>query len=53
MELLVFAGEDALGWLVKVERYFVVNEIEGDERKEVVLLALEGKALNWFQTWED
>ena len=53
MELPVFVGEDALGWLVKDERYFAVNEVEGDERMEVVLLSLEGKALNWIQTSED
>ena len=53
MELPVFVGDDAWGWLVKIERYFLVNGIEGDERMEVVLLALEGRALNWFQIWED
>ena len=50
MELPVFAGDDALGWLVKIECYFSVNGIDGDEKMEVVLLALEGRALNWFQT---
>ena len=53
MELPLFDGEDALGWLVKIERYFVINNIAGEERMELVLIALEGRALNWYQTWED
>ena len=53
VELPVFDGEDALGWLVRIERYYSINGIEGDERMELVLVALEGRALNWFQTWEE
>ena len=53
MELPVFAGDNAWGWLVKIERYFLVNGIDGDKRMEVVLLAMEGRALNWFQNWEE
>ena len=50
MELPLFDGEDALGWIVRIERYFSINGVEGDERMELVLVALEGRALNWFQT---
>lgn len=53
MELPLFDGEDALGWIVRIERYFSINGVEGDERMELVLVALEGRALNWFQTWEE
>ena len=49
MELPMFDREDALGWLVRIERYYYsINGIEGDERMELVLVALEGRALNWF-----
>lgn len=41
MELPIFSGDDALGWLVRIERYFTVNGIEGDERIKLILVALE------------
>ena len=53
MELPIFSGDDAPGWLLRIERYYTVNGIEGDERMDLVLVALEGRALNWYQTWED
>ena len=53
MELPIFSGGNAPGWLLWIERYYTVNGIEGDERMELVLVALEGKALNLYQTWED
>jgi len=48
MELPLFMGEEVLDWLVRIEHYFRVNEIEGEEKMEVVLVGLEGKALHWF-----
>ena len=33
----MFDGEDALGWLVKIERYYSINEVEGNERMESLL----------------
>ena len=53
MELPIFSGEDAPGWLVRVERYFDVNGVRENERAELVLVALEGRALSWYQGWED
>ena len=47
----MFNREDALGWLVIIERYYLINGIEGDEHMELVLVALEG--LNWFYAWEE
>ena len=44
MELPLFDGGDVLGWLVKIECYFVMMEL--------VLIALEGRGLNWYQTFE-
>ncbi|CAN4106303.1 unnamed protein product [Withania somnifera] len=32
LQLPVFEGEDPLGWIFKVERYFTVNEISEAER---------------------
>ena len=53
MELPIFSGEDAPGWLVRVERYFDVNGVHENERPELILVALEGRALSWYQGWED
>ena len=53
IELPIFSGDDAYGWLVRVERYFRVNQIEDHEKLELVLVAMEGDALTWFQWWEE
>ena len=53
MELPLIDGGDALEWLLKIKRYFEINNISGEERMELVLITLEGRALNWYQTWED
>jgi hypothetical protein len=53
LEIPIFKGEDAYGWLVRVERYFRLTEIRMQDRVDAVVLALEEKALNWFQWWEE
>ena len=45
----IFEGDDAHEWIHRVERYFTVNGILGEERLEAAALHLEGKALAWFQ----
>lgn len=40
------------GWLHRVERYFVVNRLSEKDKLDVVVLCLEGEALDWYQ-WED
>jgi len=52
LDIPVFIGEDAYGWTNRLERYFRLKEVTEDERMQAVLIALEGKALNWFQWWE-
>ncbi|XP_057450492.1 protein disulfide-isomerase 5-3-like isoform X1 [Lotus japonicus] len=52
LEILIFGGEDAYGWILKLERYFELRGVADDERMQATLLALEGKALSWFQWWE-
>ena len=51
MELPLFIGEKVLDWLIRIKRYFRVNEIEGQKKMEVLLVALEGKELHWFNGW--
>ena len=53
LEIPVFKGEDAYGWLVRVERYFRIYEIRTQEKVDAVVLAMEDRALNWFQWWEE
>lgn len=53
LEIPVFKGDDAHGWLVRVERYFRVNQVREAEKLDAVVIALEERALNWFQWWEE
>ncbi|KAF7810403.1 Deoxycytidylate deaminase [Senna tora] len=52
LELPVFYGEDPIGWLFRVERYFSVNAVPGEEKLDAVAVCIEGKALNWMQLME-
>ena len=38
---------------MRIERYFRLNEVCVQDKMDAVVLALEDKALNWFQWWED
>ena len=53
MELPIFSGDEAFGWIVKMDHCFTVNGVREGEMTEMVLLAMEGKALNLFLWWED
>lgn len=52
IELLVFLGEDIIGWLFRVEQYFTINRTPEEKKVGEVVICLEGKAINWFQ-WLD
>ena len=52
LEIPVFVGEDAFGWTHKLERYFNLKGVTDEERMQATMVALEGKALSWFQWWE-
>nr|KYP52090.1 Retrotransposable element Tf2 [Cajanus cajan] len=41
-----------MGWVGKMERYFRLKGVLEDEKVEVAMVALQGKALAWFQWWE-
>lgn len=53
LEIPVFNDDDVQGWLIRVERYFRVNEVKEAEKLNAVVITLEDRALNWFQWWED
>jgi len=52
LKMPIFEGEDAYGWIYKVERYFAVNGLTEEEKLSAAGLCLEGKALSWYQ-WRD
>jgi uncharacterized coiled-coil protein SlyX len=53
LEIPVFKGEDAYGRLVRIERYFRLNEVCVHDKMDAVVLAMEDKALIWCQWWEE
>ncbi|GKD35000.1 putative mitochondrial protein, partial [Tanacetum coccineum] len=40
-------GEDAYGWIYRVERYFEIQGIPQQEQLRAVVLCMEGEALSW------
>ena len=44
-----FDGTDFPGWLLKVEQYFESNSIEDAAKVRVVMMHLDGRALQWHQ----
>ncbi|KAJ1377544.1 Retrotransposon gag domain [Sesbania bispinosa] len=53
LEIPIFSGDDAYGWINRVERYFKVNDMDDCEKLGAVLVALEDRALNWYHWWEE
>lgn len=50
---LIYDGEtDAYGWINKLERFFQMRDTLEEEKIQAIIVALEGKALSWFQWWE-
>ncbi|XP_025981686.1 uncharacterized protein [Glycine max] len=52
LEIPIFAGEDVFGWMHRLERYFLLKNVTEDEKMQATVMALEGKALSWYQWWE-
>ncbi|PKU77286.1 hypothetical protein MA16_Dca016853 [Dendrobium catenatum] len=48
LKMPVFEGEDAQGWVYRVERYFSINGLTEGGKLMAAGLCLEGKALAWF-----
>ncbi|XP_045799541.1 uncharacterized protein LOC123893785 [Trifolium pratense] len=53
LEIPIFKGDDAYGWLVRIERYFRLNEVRVRDKLDAAVIALEDKAINWFVWWEE
>src|ERR1044072_1949162 len=52
LEIPVFNGEDAFGWTHRLERFFDFKGVDDGEKMQGAVLALEGRAMSWFQRWE-
>jgi len=44
LDILSFEGEDTVGWIGKVERYFRLKRVQEEEKMEAVMVAMEGIA---------
>ncbi|KAJ1404260.1 hypothetical protein SESBI_26727 [Sesbania bispinosa] len=51
LEIPLFSGDDAYGWVNRVERYFNLKGVLEQERLQAVMVAMEGKTLSWFRWW--
>lgn len=43
LELPLFEGDDPLGWIFKVERYFSVNGVEEQEKVDAAIVSWKGE----------
>ncbi|KAJ1396994.1 hypothetical protein SESBI_32166 [Sesbania bispinosa] len=48
LEIPLFSGDDAYGWVNRVERYFNLKRVLEQERLQAVMVAMEGKTLFGF-----
>ncbi|GKD56006.1 hypothetical protein Tco_1289393, partial [Tanacetum coccineum] len=48
LKMSIFDGEDAYGWIYRIERFFKVQGVEALEQLQVAELCLEGEALSWY-----
>jgi len=46
LKIPIFRGDGAYGWIVRAERYFKLNMVHDEEKLDVVVIALEDKALS-------
>lgn len=51
MEVLVFDGENAKSWVLRVEQYFELGELTKEQKLKAVRMCFDGEALMWYR-WE-
>ncbi|GJT27690.1 hypothetical protein Tco_0907965 [Tanacetum coccineum] len=52
LKMPAFEGEDAYGWIYRVERYFEIQGLPQQEQLRVAVLCMEGEALSWYR-WSE
>ena len=50
--MLLFEGEDAYGWIYRVERYFEIQGIPQQEQLRAATICMEGEALSRYR-WSE
>lgn len=48
VEMHVFQGQNVHGWIVRVERYFLMGGYRDESQLELVSVSLDEAALSWF-----
>lgn len=49
MDIPRFDGNDALGWIFKINHFFNFHNTQEEQRISIASFYLDGPALNWFQ----
>lgn len=49
LEIPLFSGEYAFGWLNKIERYFDLKGVTDQEKNQTTKTAMEGDVLWWLK----
>ncbi|PWA72590.1 hypothetical protein CTI12_AA104190 [Artemisia annua] len=52
LKMPLFEGEDAYGWIYRVERYFEIQGLPPQEQLRAAALCMEGEALAWYR-WSE
>ncbi|GJS88960.1 ankyrin repeat-containing protein [Tanacetum coccineum] len=52
LKMPVFEGEDAYGWIYRVERYFKIQGLTQQEQLRATSLCMEAEALSWYRWGE-
>ena len=52
VKMPMFEGEDLLGWIVRAEKFFVVQHVQQSTKVRLAFISMEGNALHWFQYWK-
>lgn len=52
LELPVFTGVDPFNWLLRVDRYFALNQVVEEEKIQAAVICMDGKALSWYH-WNE
>lgn len=48
VEMPVFEGANAFGWIAKVEKFFQIGKYNDAEKLRLVSLSLDGDVLSWY-----
>ncbi|GJT57275.1 hypothetical protein Tco_0992329 [Tanacetum coccineum] len=52
LKISMFEGEDAYGWIYRVEWYFEIQGLPQQEQLRAAALCMEGEALSWYR-WSE